>query len=276
MIVIKSIGGLGNQMFQYALYLKYKSMGREVSFDDSGYVEGEPVQFELGKFGVKYDKPGFFDTLRYRDPWRKIFGSKSFVVYDEKLAVGYQPEIYEIKKGCLKGYWQCEKYFKDIEAQIRDAYRFPDVLSDGCREMLEKISAVNATSVHIRRGDYLEPKNAKNYSGICTKEYYERAMAYIRERQPDTKFFFFSDDTKWVRENLCSDGDEVVECNHGEDNYLDMFLMSKCNNNIIANSSFSWWGAWLNEHPDKIVITPVRWFRHLEVSDAICDSWTRV
>ena len=276
MIVIKSIGGLGNQMFQFALYLKLKHLGKSVAFDDSGYEANKIAKYELQKFNVNYDRPRLIDVIKYKEPYCKLFSSKNFKVYDEKLDKGYQPEIYDISEGCLRGYWQCEKYFIDIEDDIKKVFQFDAELSSECHIFLDKICSCNSTAVHIRRGDYLLPQNAKNYSGICTEEYYRNAMSYIKNKHPDTKFFFFSDDIPWVKENLCSEGDEAVDCNHGENSYLDMYLMSKCKNNIIANSSFSWWGAWLNDNSLKTVVAPNRWFRHLEVSDAICDSWVRI
>ena len=120
------------------------------------------------------------------------------------------------------------------------------------------------------------PENSRKYGNICTLQYYKNAMQYMKKKVPDAKFYFFSNDSEWVRENLAGGDSVIVDCNHGKENYLDMYLMSQCSHNIIANSSFSWWGAWLNQNPDKIVISPKRWFSHLDASDAICEDWIRI
>lgn len=284
MVIVKVIGGIGNQMFQYAFYMKMKSLGKDVRLYISDYKEDAKVKYMLDKFHVSFDEATKLDLKKYigiggkiSGAGRRLAGKKPFVIYDERLDVGYQPEVLDIDDGVIGGYWQCEKYFKDISGDVRKVFSFTDdMLSNKCREIACKIESVNATSVHIRRGDYLLPENAQKYSGICTEEYYKKAMDYIRERFADTKFFFFSDDPEWVRDNLCGDGDVVVDCNTGDDSYLDIYLMSKCKNNIIANSSFSWWGAWINSNPNKMVIAPHRWFKHYEVSDAICEDWIKV
>ena len=140
----------------------------------------------------------------------------------------------------------------------------------------EQMRREQAVAVHVRRGDYLLPENSRKYGNICTLQYYKNAMQYMKKKVPDAKFYFFSNDSEWVRKNLANGDSVIVDCNHGKENYLDMYLMSQCSHNIIANSSFSWWGAWLNQNPDKIVISPQRWFSHLDASDAICEDWVRV
>ena len=123
--------------------------------------------------------------------------------------------------------------------------------------MQDQICREQAVAVHVRRGDYLLPENNRKYGNICTLQYYRNAMQYMKEKVSDARFYFFSNDPEWVRENL-SEGDSViVNCN-------------------IANSSFSWWGAWLNRNPDKIIVSPKRWFSHLDVSDAVCEDWIRI
>ena len=193
------------------------------------------------------------------------------------MDVGYQPEIFDIENGYLSGYWQCEKYFKEFRAELLELFRFPqNQINEASRKMQDQICREQAVAVHVRRGDYLLPENNRKYGNICTLQYYRNAMQYMKEKVSDARFYFFSNDPEWVRENL-SEGDSViVNCNHGKENYLDMYLMSQCSHNIIANSSFSWWGAWLNRNPDKIIVSPKRWFSHLDVSDAVCEDWIRI
>ena len=123
---------------------------------------------------------------------------------------------------------------------------------------------------------YYLPCNVATYGGLCTVEYYENAIRYVRERYPQAVFYVFSDDLDWVRENIPSAGKMVfVDWNRGKDSWQDMFLMSKCHHNILANSSFSWWGAWLNTHPEKLVIAPERW-ANCPAPDALPDGWVRI
>jgi len=193
------------------------------------------------------------------------------------LDVGYQPEILNFENTYLSGYWQCEKYFIDFRQEVLDLFQFPDQqINLASRNLQEQMRREQAVAVHVRRGDYLLPENSRKYGNICTLQYYKNAMQYMKKKVPNARFYFFSNDPGWVRENLANGDSVIVDCNHGKENYLDMYLMSQCSHNIIANSSFSWWGAWLNQNPDKIVISPQRWFSHLAASDAICEDWVRV
>jgi len=171
---------------------------------------------------------------------------------------------------CLFGYFQSEKYFSDFKEQIRDLFSpTPEVegyLSDKYGKLLEK----KTTSIHIRRGDYLK---FSNVHPSCGKEYYSKAMNMVSDTE---MYVIFSDDPDWCKDNFMGNRFYVAE---GEEDYMDMYFMSKCKNNIIANSSFSWWAAWLNENPNKKVISPSRWFGpggpH-DAHDIIPKSWIRI
>ena len=207
----------------------------------------------------------------------QISGRPKHSYYAEKLDVGYQPEILNFENTYLSGYWQCEKYFMDFRQDVLDLFQFQDQqINLASRSLQEQMRREQAVAVHVRRGDYLLPENSRKYGNICTLQYYKNAMQYVKKRVPDARFYFFSNDPGWVRENLANGDSVIVDCNQGKENYLDMYLMSQCSHNIIANSSFSWWGAWLNQNPDKIVMSPQRWFSHLDASDAICEDWVRV
>jgi len=176
----------------------------------------------------------------------------------------------------LSGYWQCEKYFSDIGDKIRDDFVFPAELSEEGSALQEEIRDTESVAVHIRRGDYLEEGNYKVYGNICTLEYYKKALSYIRRKCGHPRFFMFSNDIGWVRENLYEPGMVLVGSSRNRPDYEDMYLMSICRHNIIANSSFSWWGAWLNQNANKMVISPGRWFNNHEAADAICGSWVKI
>lgn len=284
MIIIGVSGGLGNQMFQYALYEKFKYLGKEAKLDLSFYGTNQKLRkFELDLFSLDYMAAGKSESKKLGECsygcWdkarRKLFGNrKSF--YQEDLDKGYQPEILELENAYLSGYWQCEKYFSDIGDKIRDDFVFPADLSKEGTALEEEIKNTESVAVHIRRGDYLEEGNYKVYGNICTLEYYKKALSYIKRRCSHPRFFMFSNDIGWVRENLYERGMVLAGSSGNRPDYEDMYLMSICRHNIIANSSFSWWGAWLNRNANKMVISPGRWFNNHEAADAICGSWVTI
>lgn len=157
----------------------------------------------------------------------------------------------------LEGCFQSEKYFQDCREQVREAYRFRGIesgaypLPEAYRRLEKEIADCPSVSVHIRRGDYLEESHGGLYTGICTEQYYQEAFARMEKEVPGAKFFLFSNDPDWTREHFKGENRILVEGSTEDTGYLDLYLMSKCKHNIIANSSFSWWGAWLNDNPEK-------------------------
>jgi len=267
-------GGLGNQMFEYALYLKLKSMGKEVKMDDfTCYGPGERKKM-LDVFGITYDRMTQEEYIKMTDSSlklshkvrRKLTGRKN-LAYREADS-NFDPEILKRDPALFEGYFQTEKYFKDIEKQVRDAFTFRNYTpSDAVKKWEQQMRSCMAVSVHIRRGDYLLPKHSHLYEGICDDRYYADAIALIREKYPDAVFFFFSNDTEWVKAHYSGPQDVVVEGNDEESGYADLYLMSRCRHHIIANSSFSWWGAWLNPDKDKTVIAPKKWLNGRDCKD---------
>lgn len=169
------------------------------------------------------------------------------------------------------GYWQSEKFFAPVADKVREAFRFrKEEMNERTLQFAETLQKGTFVSVHVRRGDYLP---LVDYHGLCSESYYRDAMRYLSEKLPDAVFVFFSDDMDWVKENLRSEGAVYVDWNQGKDSWQDMYLMSQCKCNIVANSSFSWWGAWLNGNADKIVIAPSRWFTFSPNYDILPDSW---
>lgn len=277
MIIVKIMGGLGNQLQQYAFYRKLESLGRDVRLDVSWFErpgEQEAVlakrTMELNCFeGVRY-RPASEQEIRgllgrlWEEPEsavsrirRKLLPSHNPCFVEQEM---YHEEVFHFTDKYLAGYWACEKYYADILDGLRRELRFPVCAEAEIRhrneEMIEKMAFAESVSVHIRRGDYLDAANEAMLGGICTEAYYEAAMAWIRERYPKARFFFFSDDIPYVREYYAGEDCEIIDWNTGPNSFYDMMLMSRCRHNICANSTFSFWGARLNAGEGKCMIRP--------------------
>lgn len=274
MVVVQLSGGLGNQMFEYALYLKLKSLGREVKIDDfTCYGQGQRTK-QLGVFGVSYERVSEAEyerltdsSMRMADRLRRRLTGRKDLSYRE-ADTNFDPEVLRREPALLQGCFQTERYFADIAEQVRQAYRFRNFLPDEqtaryARQIADSLSV----GVHIRRGDYLDPKYSGLYEGICDEAYYERAIGRMKALLPGARFYLFSNDARWVREHYAGEDYVTVEGNGEETGYADLYLMSRCRHNIIANSSFSWWGAWLNENPEKKVIAPKKWLNGRDCRD---------
>ena len=277
MIIIRIMGGLGNQLQQYALYKKLESIGKDVRMDISWFTNTDtqakmqkPRDLELDCFeGVSYrvaepeEVKGVLGRL-----WderetvgskvrRKLFPASAPCFMESDM---YHEEIFGLDNKYLVGYWACEKYYADILERLRSEICFPSCanaeLDDKNKTMMNKMEQTQSVSVHIRRGDYLEGANCALYGNICTEEYYDEAIAHMKEKFPSAKFFFFSDDIPYVRKHYQSDNYEMIDWNHGKDSFYDMMLMSRCRHNICANSTFSFWGARLNPCKNKTMIRP--------------------
>ncbi|MGL2995218.1 alpha-1,2-fucosyltransferase [Flavobacterium sp. TSSA_36] len=271
-------GGLGNQMFQYALYLALKHKEKNVSLDCSLYSYVKMHNgFELDRcFGINKLENKFsrWNLLKLRLALKSKL--KTFVYSDLNC---YDENVFSNNSKYLNGYWQSEKYFIQIEDKIRQAFVFKDI--DNTNVDIAKEVANNCSiSLHIRRGDYL---GINIYSGVCTESYYTKAVDLLLSRmitQENIKIYVFTDDVEFSSafvKNIyvpC----QLININKNADSYKDMYLMSQCKHNIIANSSFSWWGAWLNRNPDKIVIAPQKWFNSSEENykDIVPENWIKI
>ena len=200
-----------------------------------------------------------------------LFKEKSFSF--DKRVFDLNGNIY------LDGYWQTEKYFKEIEEIIRKEFTVKNELADKNKEIAEEIKKTNSVSLHIRRADYITDKRTNSHHGTCGSAYYEQAVAIIAEKVKTPHFFVFSDDMDWAKKSIILDFPTVyVDHNNAVTNYEDLRLMHLCKHNIIANSSFSWWGAWLNNNPQKIVVVPKRWFvtDKMDTRDLIPNTWVKM
>lgn len=312
MIILQLAGGLGNQMFQYALYLQLKSLGKEVKIDDvSGFAQDRQRDPALAPFGIGYERPTGKELRRMLDssmlPWqrvrRKLFGRHKKSYFEEsKLFI---PEVMTWDDIYLEGYWQSERYFRDVQAQVRDAFDTDRLIGwlqrkgfwdkeDGgdeshagkmsAAQYLREINNACSVSIHVRRGDYLTPENQALFGGICTEAYYIEGIRQMREKYPGCRFFLFTNDNAWAAGRLTEERRKQAEAQEtgeslladitlvdlpqgGDDGYAAFALMSRCKHHILANSSFGWWASYLNPNPDKTVFAPPRWLNEWDCSD---------
>ena len=284
-------GGLGNQMFQYAMgkHLAEKH-NTELLLDTMLFQDHEMHNgFELDRVFVQPSRVALKREIKSLLGWKysklgmKILNSnrfaflrgENFFIEDE---LTFNKAVEALPSDCyLSGYWQSENYFKDIEQIIRHDFVFRQQLNDQSAEIATQILSADSVSLHIRRGDYVT--NAESVHSNCTTGYYSKAISYMNEQLANPSYFIFSDDIDWVKKNLKIKAEHCfVNHNSGLDSYNDMHLMSLCKHNIIANSSFSWWGAWLNSNKDKIVVAPKKWFNNdkLIANDIVPSLWVTI
>jgi hypothetical protein len=265
MIIVYLKGGLGNQIFQYAAG-RSLAIKRGVALKlDTSFLHLEATdytkrEFELDKFNIEVEfasKKEIKAIKRLR--WRNFF-------LPTWILEAKQDDCYSLLrktgKNCyLDGYFQSEKYFLDCSEQIRQELTFKkSLISEGWTEIKQQLANSNSVSLHFRRGDYVSNLDANKFHGVCSMDYYQKAIGTIAEKVENPHFFVFSDDIQWVIENFKIDFPTVFVEKKDENLHSDFQLMSLCKHNIIANSSYSWWAAWLNNHINKIVIAPEKWY----------------
>lgn len=208
---------------------------------------------------------------------KTIFSSKENVIKERSFT--YDPEVLKSPDGVmLDGYFQSEKYFRDIENLIRNDFTFKKNLTGRNKEVADRIRNSSSISLHIRRGDYVADKSTNAFHGAASLDYYVQGVKYLKNKVTSPRYFVFSDDISWAKDNLKLPDATFIDWNVGGNDYIDMQLMSMCQHNIVANSSFSWWGAWLNANPRKIVIAPKRWFadKSMNTKDLLPSSWIKL
>jgi hypothetical protein len=268
MIIVKLIGGLGNQLFQYAVGRHLAEINKtEILLDLTEFETYDLHKYALFGLNVKEN-----------------FASKNQVnalpVFKEKH-FHFDPDFKNIPNSVLlKGYWQTEKYFMDIQEIIHEEFSLKKEAVGKDKVVLDSINGINSVSLHIRRGDYVKNTYENQILVSSDLDYYQHCVQYIRGRVSDCHFFIFSDDPAWVKENLKLEYPVTfVDHNDAKTNYEDLRLMSFCKHNIICNSSFSWWGAWLNKNPKKIVCAPKKWFsdetKYIDSKDLVPVSWVK-
>ena len=278
MRLIKMAGGLGNQMFIYAMYLSmHKRFGESVRIDISdilhlhphnGYELHDvfclpPCEFRANRLLKKVLEGTLFRIILERHQ------HSSMKAYREPI---YWPWIY------YKGFYQNERYFADVEQEVRQAFTFIEKKANHqSRLLMERLQAdPYAVSIHVRRGDYVSPQYWQNMGQYTSKIYFLNALERMRALVPQAHFYVFSDDLLWVRQNLPLSDATFVDWNMGKDSWQDMMLMSACHHHIISNSTFSWWGAWLNPRTDKVVLAPQQWDSSHMASEIVPPSWITI
>lgn len=283
MIIIKALGGLGNQLFQYALYQKFISQGKTVKFDFSQIYENG-IENELCIFDQNIVEANSNEISYLGDCNNSILNRirRKFKIYKktffiEKASYTFDKTVLTLDNVYLWGYWQTELYFASISNELKNKIIFPSITEQHNIHYANAIKKTpNPVSIHIRRGDYLSKQFVNQYGNICTDEYYESAIAFIKSKIDNPHFFIFTNDPKWAKEKYVNSSFTVVEGNNGKTSFRDMQLMALCKHNIIANSSFSWWGAWLNNHDNKIVICPKKWCNNKPSPDISLNTWIKI
>lgn len=273
MKIVRIIGGLGNQMFQYALYLalKHRFPGENI-FVDCSLFKSYKVHngLELDRvFGVDLPQAKFLDLWKVTVPaynytlariLRKILPQRPTECY-EAADYTYNEHVFTRGDRYYNGYWQNFRYFIDIRDLLQATYQFSVLFDKPNKDLISYLSQSDkSVSIHVRRGDYLK---APNYAGLCGLDYYTKSISHVKAKIKNPVFFIFSDDIEWCKEHilpLIGDSEyQIVDWNRGTESFRDIQLMSLCRNNIIANSSFSWWAAFLNRNKDAIVCAPAKW-----------------
>jgi hypothetical protein len=251
MIITNIMGGLGNQLFQYATGKRLADKhGVEHKIDITGFEEYKLHAYSLGAYTIDAPLATAEEIASLRGNDRTYISEDSVFVDPRVLSAG--PNTY------LRGHWQSERYFSDIRDSILTEFTLRAPLNSADQSILSLIRSTAAVALHIRRMDFATNAN----HGLCDLSYYDDAIARIAQSVPEPTFFIFSDDPTWVKANLKTNFPCVyVDHNDASRNYADLYLMSQCQHFIIANSTFSWWGAWMSTNAKKIIIAPKQWFR---------------
>ncbi len=285
MIIVKLQGGLGNQMFQYA-FGRSLSLRHNVSLKmDSSYLRKENQsgrKFRLGGFNIDIPEATAKEIERYCGTFQKIIdrirtGNQKRCIVEHSPS--FKPNILLRNDGYFDGHWNNEKYFSDHADVIRKDFTLKNSMGRAAEILAQKIRAEkNPVSIHIRRGDYVTIKKIADVHGVLPLSYCETAMKKIIEQFPDAHFFISSDDIAWAKENFPKKYPVTFVSSPEIPDFEELMLMSRCRHNIIANSTFSWWGTWLNINPEKIVIAPKQWFTdpNRRIENLIPQSWIQI
>jgi hypothetical protein len=287
MVAVCIKGGLGNQMFQFAAaYALSKQRDDRLFLDTTDFLYNRyhhgfelpcfpniEIQLLSKRSRRKFFKPGLLTSF-----WN-YFAQKNVLIQEPHFHFDRTLRYIKGKNIYLDGYWQSEKYFIEFDQDIRHRFTFPILNDIHGLEYQRLIDGSQSVSIHIRRGDYVTNPEANKFHGTCTLDYYHQAKRIIMNNVKNPIFFIFSDDTEWAHKNFSqSENTVIVDKTSHFVSWIDMFLMSRCKHNIIANSTFSWWAAWLNSNREKIVIAPKTWFRDptIDTSDLYPAHWIRI
>lgn len=291
MIIVKLIGGLGNQMFQYATGRNLAILKNTELLIDTSFLDKNPDgaytkrNLELNVFNLDLkiasqndiEKFKINTSNKYTRTLQRNFPFLFKNLYVAESGVGYHKQFLNFRKNTyLDGFWQSEKYFDRIKSILFKEFIPKEPLNTENIDWLDKIKASESISLHVRRGDYITQNSALDFHGLCDITYYESAINIIKENNSVYEIFVFSDDLEWCKANFnFLEKTHFVDSNQNTNAYLDLFLMSNCKHNVIANSSFSWWAAFLNQNNDRIVVAPKKWYTNTEIepTDLFPSQW---
>jgi hypothetical protein len=285
MIIIRLLGGLGNQMFQYAA-------GRSLAMENNCELRLDLTEFKkngLRQYALSNYRINAIISSQFENRIIKKISSKNtiqkFLTVIGKPIAYFKPEswAYDNKISKLKGHiylegsFQSEKYFNNHRKILLNEFSLQSE-NAFLKDIINKMKKENSVAIHIRHGDYQENKLTRDFHGVLSKDYYLKAIEIIKKKIKDPYFYFFSDDIRWVKQNFTNLKSVFVSNLHNFTDNEELFLISCCRHQIIANSSFSWWGAWLNSNPEKCIIAPINWFnnKELDTKDLIPNDWLKI
>jgi hypothetical protein len=289
MIIVKLQGGLGNQLFQYSLGKSLElSENRKVYFDVSSFNHSPNLtsrEFVLEKLGLKVDLLPknvasiitFINRLLFK--LNITFKSNFFSISYCENSFQYIPIVVKNKLIIFDGYWQSPMYFESISNDLTKLFYSIDRISNSGQNLISNLKSKSTVAIHIRRGDYISNTETYDFHGICDLDYYYSAIDFIESKNNIDTYIIFTDDIEWVQNNF-SIGNRIFiyGCNYAENDIDEFLMMASVSHNIIANSTFSWWSAFINPNPEKIVIAPKKWFSDLSINveDLFPTNWVRL
>jgi hypothetical protein len=285
-IIVRLKGGLGNQMFQYAAGRRLSELHATNLKLDISILPKYARSYELGHLSIHEDFATTQEVAALtggNEKWLGDLGNRLRQMtvpyyqrsyFSEPHLTPYDPNILRTpREVCLEGFWESEKYFLEISNIIRQEFKIKDPPDSKNKQLAERIVKTESVSIHVRRGDYLQ---LQDIFGNPTLNYYAKCISIIQEEIQNPNFFVFSDDPQWTSSNLRLDHPTTIVSQNDSKNYEDLRLMSLCKHNIIANSSFSWWAAWLNSNERKLVLAPTPWFTQRDSRDVIPSGWIKI
>jgi hypothetical protein len=287
MDVVVFFNGLGNQMSQYSFFLQKKTLNKSTHFISFSHHHNGMELDKLFNINLKTSllQKALYILFRILLTDRLIIRPLSWafkLINCKIIAEGYD---YSFKRQYLMpskgitfyyGGWHTEEYFSAIKDIIKSQFTFKTPDDPENVRYISEIRSGNSVSIHVRRGDYLNDANINLFGDVCNRSYFEQAINLIKTKISEPHFFIFSNDFSWVKANLQTDNVTYITANTDLNSWKDMYLMSICKHNIISNSTFSWWGAWLNNNSDKMVIAPSRFLKGDKSSDVYPEQWTKL
>lgn len=286
MIISRISGGLGNQMFQYAVAKAIAKKNRDIfKLDISFYPKQTLRKYELNQFNIEENIATEQECIKFRGKEDLIFKVKRKLgfenkrpneYYHEKEITVFNKSLWD-KKGniYLDGFWQNEEYFKDIRDKILKDFTLKKDISNEAKKYLKDLQNSQSISLHVRRGDYVKNAHTNSVHGTCDLKYYKKAINYTKQNVQSPNFYIFSDDIAWCKKNF-NFLENKVFIDDTKSVFDDLVLMKNCKHNIIANSTFSWWGAWMNENENKIVVAPKVWFNINNKLTLSLNEWIQI